>query len=142
MTKKFDIYERRRARVLVMQSLYEFLLTRHNPDEIAEHVIAESRYYQYADQAYFAEVWRGVALEAEAIKQQLAPYLNCAPEAVAPVELAILVLSTWELLHRPDVPRKVILDEAVELAKTYGGTEGHQLVNGVLDKLAAEIRKK
>jgi len=59
---------------------------------------------------------------------------------LAPIERALLVIGTWELKHRPDIPYRVVIDEAVELAKSYGGTDGHKFVNGVLDKLAPELR--
>jgi len=71
----------------------------------------------------------------------IAPHSARAPADLSPIERAILVIGAWELTHRPDVPYKVVIDEAVELAKDFGATDGHRYVNGVLDKLAARLRE-
>ncbi len=68
------------------------------------------------------------------------PQLDRRLKDLAPIERALLVIGAWELAHRPDIPYRVVIDEAVEIAKTYGGTDGHKFVNGVLDKLAPELR--
>ena len=68
------------------------------------------------------------------------PYLDRKASELSPVEKSILTIGTWELLREPDVPYRVAINEAVELAKSYGGTDGHKYVNGVLDKLAANAR--
>ena len=70
----------------------------------------------------------------------VAPKLDRKPGELAPIERALLVMGTWELVHRLDIPYRVVIDEAVEVAKSYGGTDGHKFVNGVLDKLAGEVR--
>ena len=69
-----------------------------------------------------------------------APYLDRAPKDLSPIEKSILAIGAWELLHAPDVPFRVAINEAVELAKSYGGTDGYKYVNGVLDQLAAATR--
>ena len=71
---------------------------------------------------------------------RFAPYLDRAPEQLSPIEKGVLVIGAWELLRAPDTPYRVVINEAVELAKAYGGTDGHKYVNGVLDKLAAASR--
>ena len=68
------------------------------------------------------------------------PRLDRRVKDLAPIERALLVIGAWELAHRPDIPYRVVIDEAVELAKAYGGTDGHKFVNGVLDKLAPQLR--
>jgi len=70
----------------------------------------------------------------------LTPHLDRKPSELSPVERAILVIGAWELERRADIPYKVVINEAVELAKVFGGTDGHRFVNGVLDKLAADAR--
>ena len=74
------------------------------------------------------------------LQSAYAPYLDRKPAEVSPIEKSILTIGAWELLHAPDVPFRVAINEAVELAKAYGGTDGHKYVNGVLDKLAANAR--
>ena len=71
---------------------------------------------------------------------RIAPHLDRKPEQLSPIEKALLVIGAWELVNRVEIPYKVVINEAVELAKAYGGTDGHKFVNGVLDKLAAEVR--
>ena len=130
---------RRGARALVLQGLYQRQLAG-NADEAIRLQLVESDGYAAADPDYLAELWRGATGEYEALLGRIAPHSARATAALSPIERAILVIGAWELVHRPDVPYKVVIDEAVELAKDYGGTDGHRYVNGVLDKLAAELR--
>ncbi len=85
-------------------------------------------------------MWDGIAGEYDALLASLAPCLDRKPTEVSPVERAILVIGAWELLRRMEIPYKVVINEAVELAKVYGGTDGYRYVNGVLDKYAAGAR--
>jgi N utilization substance protein B len=82
----------------------------------------------------------GVVRESEALDERLRPYLDRPVAALSPVEHAVLLVGAYELLHRIETPYRVVINEAVELAKAYGGTDGHKYVNGVLDRLAAEAR--
>jgi len=116
---------RRRARELVLQGLYERQLAGSPDDAIGP---------------YFRELWRGVSGGYDQLLATVAPKLDRKPGELAPIERALLVIGTWELVHRPDIPYRVVIDEAVEVAKSYGGTDGHKFVNGVLDKLAGEVR--
>ena len=70
----------------------------------------------------------------------MAPDVARGMDALAPIERALLVIGAWELRHRADIPYRVVINEAVELAKRYGGTDGHRFVNGVLDRVAARLR--
>ena len=130
---------RRRARELVLQGLYERQLAGSPDDAIAASLMATPEFAE-ADGAYFHELWRGVSAEYEALLRAIEPKIDRKLTALAPVERALLVIGAWELMHRPDIPYRVIIDEAVELAKAYGGTDGHKFVNGVLDKLAPVLR--
>ena len=130
---------RRRARELVLQGLYERQLAGTRADVVAGDLAASGGFAR-ADQAYFGELWSGAAGNYDALLGRVAPHLVRAAAGLSPVERAILVIGAWELLHRLEIPYRVVINEAVELAKSYGGTDGHKFVNGVLDKLAAEVR--
>jgi transcription antitermination protein NusB len=130
---------RRRARELVLQGLYQRQLAGQADAQIRDD-LAASPGYARADQAYFEELWRGVATEYDALIARCAPILVRSTAGLSPVERAVLAIGAWELTYRPDIPYRVVINEAVELAKSYGGTDGHKFVNGVLDKLAPEVR--
>ncbi|MCC6197237.1 MAG: transcription antitermination factor NusB [Burkholderiales bacterium] len=130
---------RRRSRELVLQGLYQRQLSGNAPRAVRDD-LAASPGYQRADQPYFDELWRGVTDGYDALLAALAPHLARKPAELSPIERAILLIGAWELAHRPDVPYKVVINEAVELAKVFGATDGHRFVNGVLDKLAADAR--
>ncbi len=85
-------------------------------------------------------LWAGVTAEYDALVELVSPELDRRAAELSPIERAILVIGAWELAHRPEIPCRVVINEAIELAKSYGGTDGHKFVNGVLDKLAATLR--
>jgi N utilization substance protein B len=130
---------RRRARELVLQGLYQWLLAGTEPATIRIQ-LAESGGFGKCDAQFFDGLWQGVTGEFAAVLAAFAPYLDRSPDQLSPIEKAVLVIGAWELLRAPDIPYRVTINEAVELAKTYGGTDGHKYVNGVLDKLAQAIR--
>jgi len=130
---------RRRSRELVLQGLYQWQLAGNDPEAIRQQ-LAESRGYERADPAYFRELWDGARREYDALLADLAPHSARTPAGLSPIERSILVIGAWELAHRPEIPYRVVINEAVDLAKAYGGTDGHKYVNGVLDKLAARLR--
>jgi N utilization substance protein B len=130
---------RRRARELVLQGLYQRRLSHNGAAEVRMQ-LAESPGYERADADYFDELWRGLAEGADAQVERLASVLHRPPSELSPVERAILAIGAWELEHRQDIPYRVVINEAVELAKAYGGTDGHKFVNGVLDRHAASVR--
>ncbi|MFO1412509.1 MAG: transcription antitermination factor NusB [Burkholderiales bacterium] len=131
--------QRRRARELVLQGLYQRQLSGNGAREVREDLVGSPGYLR-ADHDYFDEAWRGTTERQEALEAALAPHLSRKVAELSPVERAILVIGAWELTDRLEIPYKVVINEAVELAKSYGGTDGHRFVNGVLDKLAADVR--
>lgn len=130
---------RRRARELVLQGLYERQLAG-APDDAIAASLAEADGYARADAEYVDALWRGVTSEYGSLLALLAADVDRPVERLSPIERAVLVIGAWELSHRLDIPWRAVIDEAVELAKRYGGTDGYKFVNGVLDKLAPRLR--
>jgi N utilization substance protein B len=130
---------RRRAREFVLQGLYQRQLSGNASAAIREQV-AGAAGFPKADEAYFDVLWAGVTAEYDALVQLVAPGLDRRAAELSPIERAIIVIGAWELAHRPEIPCRVVINEAIELAKSYGGTDGHKFVNGVLDKLAVTLR--
>jgi N utilization substance protein B len=92
------------------------------------------------DIMYFRDLLRGVHREQAELDKLLEPFLDRPLKEVDPVELAIVRLGAYELKHRIDVPYKVVINEGIEMAKRFGGTEGHKFVNSILDKLSRRLR--
>jgi N utilization substance protein B len=132
-------HSRRLAREFALQGVYEWLVAGNDLRAI-EHRLAELNNFEQADQQLLGTILAGVVREAGALEARLVPYLDRAVAALSPVEHAVLLVGAYELLHRIETPYRVVINEAVELAKAYGGTDGHKYVNGVLDRLAAESR--
>ena len=136
---KGRIATRRVARSLAMQALYQWHMAGQNLNEIEAQFRVDND-FAGVDGAYFHELLTGVAHNKSEIDGHIAPHLDRPLAELDPVELAILRLSTYELSKRLDVPYRVVINEGIELAKTYGATDGHKFVNGVLDKLAPQLR--
>jgi len=130
---------RRLSRLLAVQSTYQWLLSAEEPGAI-EAFAQESEDYAAADRSYFEDCFYGVVRNATALREQMAPALDRGLHLVSPVEHAILLLGCYELMHHLEVPYRVVINEAVELAKSLGGNEGHRYINGVLDRLAPLCR--
>jgi len=122
-----------------MQGVYQWLLSGSDPAMIRTQ-LAEAAGFAKCDTLFFDGLWQGVTGEFDALVAAFAPFLDRKATDLSPVEKSILTIGAWELLREPDVPYRVAINEAVELAKSYGGTDGHKYVNGVLDKLAASAR--
>jgi len=132
---------RRRSRELALQGLYSWLLAGQPVSDIAAQ-LEESKGFERADHAYFSSLMRGAIEQQGTLEEALAPCLDRKVWELSPVERGILLLGAWELKNAPDVPYRVVINEAVELAKSFGGTDGHKYVNGVLDKLAKSLRER
>ena len=131
---------RRKSREFALQGLYEWLLGGADAGVVDAHV-REQDGFDKCDLAYFDLLLHGIIREAVAIDVHIAAHIDRKAELLSPVEHAALMIGTFELMRCIEVPYKVAINEAVELAKSFGGTDGHKYVNGVLDKAAAELRR-
>ena len=132
---------RRRAREFALQAIYQWLLNESAAETLLGQ-LQEQKEFSKSDQALAEALLRGVLGNAGAMRELLTPYLDREVKSLSPVEHALLLLSAFELRDHAQTPYRVIINEAIELAKSFGGTDGHKYVNGVLDKLAAELRPK
>jgi len=130
---------RRRSREFALQGLYSWLLAGQPVSEITAQ-LEELKGFERADRAYFSRLISGAIEQQGTLEETLAPCLDRKVRELSPVERSILLLGAWELKNAAEVPYKVVINEAVELAKSFGGTDGHKYVNGVLDKLAKSLR--
>jgi N utilization substance protein B len=131
--------QRHRARELAVQGIYEWRLSGKSAVEIEKATRDEKSLGRY-DTEFFGQLLRGAIAQQEMLSAQIAPHLDRAVNELSPVEFAVVLLGAYELTQHPEVPYRVVINEAVELAKTFGGSDGHKFVNGVLDKLAAQVR--
>jgi transcription antitermination protein NusB len=130
---------RRRAREFAVQGIYQRLIG--GQDEAAIQVQAESvAGFDKADRELYLALLRETGTEEAALIAELVPHIDRAWDEVSPIERCILLVGACELKLHPETPYRVIINEAIELAKTFGGTDGHKFVNGVLDKLAVLLR--
>jgi N utilization substance protein B len=131
--------QRSRSRSLAIQALYQWQLAGQDIGSIIDHFMIEQDSRKF-DTEYFTELVRAVPTRLDELDAALAPCVDRALESVDPVERAILRLGVYELIEHPEIPYRVIINEAVELAKTFGAEKGHRYVNGVLDKAARALR--
>ena len=131
---------RHKARELALQGIYSWQMSK-NAIEQVELALATSNDMQKVDLAYFQSLLRGVAKDVDAVDTAIRPYLGRLPEELDPIEQAILRMATFELTQRMAVPYRVIINEAIELAKTFGAEESHKFINGALDKAVRTLRK-
>ena len=130
---------RRRARELAIQGVYQWRLTGDDIGDIEKQIREEKGLGRY-DSEFFHALLQGVLAQHLELEKIVTPYLDRTLAELSPVEFAVLMLGAFELSHHPEIPYRVVINEAVELAKTFGGTDGHKFVNGVLDKLAVQVR--
>jgi N utilization substance protein B len=127
-------HARRQAREVALQALYAWQLSGGDPLEEAR------SNDDYAKTEFLEDLVRGVAGRAAELEQLIAPHLDREFARLSPIERAILYIGAYELAHHPATPFKVVLNEAVELGKSFGASEGYRFVNGVLEKIAAQLR--
>ncbi len=127
------------ARRAVVQALYQWEMTQQSRLDIEKHFLADDS-LKKSDTDYFHELIREIPRLVEELDTNLAPYIDRSISQVDPIERAVLRLAAYEMLHHPEIPYRVVLNEAIELSRTFGSDNGYRFVNGILDKMGAEIR--
>ena len=122
-----------------MQGIYQWIYTGHRAEVVLRN-LSELEDFERADRDFLTAELKGTIGEADDLRARLEPFADRKWDEVSPIEKAILLLGAWELVHNPEIPYRVTINEAIELGKRFGGTDGHKYVNGVLDKLAAAVR--
>ena len=130
---------RRRAREFVLQGLYQWRVSG-NDEAAIEAYLRDIDDFDKADREFFAGLLRGVLAQRQVLEGTLQDYLDRPFSELSTIEACVLLAGAFELSNYPQTPYRVIINESIELAKTYGGTDGHKYVNGVLDRLAASLR--
>ena len=131
--------KRHQARRLALQALYQWQVTGDDLGDISSQFVAENDSDKY-DIDYFRDLFQGVPTHLDELDRELQPLIDRDIERVDLVERAALRLGVYELLHHPEVPFRVVINESVELAKGFGADKGHRYVNGVLDKVSHKVR--
>jgi N utilization substance protein B len=121
------------ARRLALQALYRWQLNSGPWQDLVQEFGTEAQ-TQHADQEYFRTLIEGICTAHEQLDAALAPLLDRKPSELDPIEHAALLIGSYELQHRPEIPFRVVLNEAVGLARRFGATDGYKFVNGVLDR--------
>lgn len=134
------ISPRRRARECTVQALYSWLISK-NPIEEVEVTFLTEEDMKGVDKPYFRKLLRDTAHNIDTLEAWLSPRLDRKLNELNPIEHAILLMAADELKYQQDVPYKVVINEAIEVAKVFGAEESHKYINGVLDKLALSMRK-
>ncbi|MDG2947893.1 transcription antitermination factor NusB [Bisgaard Taxon 10/6] len=132
---------RRRARECAVQALYSWAVSNNDAAEVELNFIAEQD-IKGADVPYFRKLFRNTVAYLEPVDATIAPFLDRAADELTPIEKAVLRLATYELKYEPDVPYKVAINEAIEVAKTFGAEDSHKYINGVLDRIAPALGRK
>jgi len=130
---------RHRAREFALQGLYQWLLNNEPASTVVSH-IRNAHGFDKADGEYFTELLNGAIAQSVELRETLAPTVDRPIAELSPVEHAVLLLGAWELKNKREIPYRVVINEAVEVAKSFGGIDGHKYVNGVLDRLAGRLR--
>ena len=130
---------RRRAREFAVQALYQVALNKIPAPEVAQH-IRESNDYRHADGELFTAIFFGAHDNQREYMQIIRPLLDRDENLINPIERSVLLVAVHELKAMPETPYPVIINEAIEVTKTFGGTDSHKFINGILDKLVAQLR--
>jgi N utilization substance protein B len=131
--------KRHKSREFALRALYQWQVTGQDVGDIINQYLASNDVRKF-DVPYFQDLFRGVPTHLDELDAHLDPLLDRGVEQVDLVERALLRLGAYELQHHPEIPYRVVINEAVELAKEYGAEQGHRYVNGVLDKLSESLR--
>jgi len=139
--ERYSISARKRSRRSVVQAYYQWLITKQPVSEIILEFRLDRNETQKADIKYFKELLNGMVTDRKEIEKKLTPFLDRPDKDLDPVENAVLHLGTYELLFQPDIPYKVVINEAIDLARMFGAEQSHKYINSVLDKLAHKHRQ-
>ena len=134
------IKKRKHARDKVLQALYQWQLSGEDLDWIKQHYLEEQG-VSSGDEAYFLELLYKIPTQVGDLDSAYGKYVENFVDHLDPIECNILRIATYEFLHHLEIPYKVVINEAINLAKTYGADESHKFINGVLDPLAMEMRQ-
>ena len=130
---------RRLSRELAMQGVYQWIFTGATPAVVLRN-LKDLDGFGAADAEFLKAELKGTIGTADELRAKVEPLADRKWDEVSPIERAILLIGAWELVHNPAIPYRVTINEAIELGKRFGGTDGHKYVNGILDKLAAAVR--
>jgi len=130
---------RHRAREFALQGLYQWLLNNEDATKVVNN-IRGAHGFEKADGEYFADLLRGTIKQSVELREEFTPLVDRGIGELSPIEHAVLLIGAYELKNHVEIPYRVVINEAVELTKSFGGIDGHKYVNGVLDKLAAQLR--
>ena len=130
---------RHRAREFALQGLYQWLLNNEEATKVVNN-IRGAHGFDKADGEYFADLLRGTIKQSVELREVFTPLVDRGIGELSPIEHAVLLIGAYELKNHIEIPYRVVINEAVELTKSFGGIDGHKYVNGVLDKLAAQLR--
>ena len=133
------ISARTRARRLAVQGLYEWQVSGNSEESIVAQFLQEKE-MKNVDKDYFKELLTNIPRQQKELDDYITPHISRSLEEIDLVECAVLRLGAYELAHRLDIPYRVVINEAVELAKMFGADQGHKFVNGIMDKMAAQLR--
>lgn len=138
-SRKKKINNRRKSRELVMKSVYRGLVNQIDITQIKKDIQDDPDFIR-ADQDLYEEILSGVFKNIDSLKQEIESYIDRSYEELSPIELSIIYFSLYELKYSLSVPYKVVINEAVEIAKTYGGADGYKYINGILNQAAKANR--
>ncbi|HEV7816048.1 MAG TPA: transcription antitermination factor NusB [Janthinobacterium sp.] len=130
---------RHRAREFALQGLYQWLLNNEDAATVVNNIRA-AHGFDKADADHFSVLLYGAIKDSVALRASLAPLIDRGIAELSPIEHGVLLIGAFELKNNLEIPYRVVINEAVELTKSFGGIDGHKYVNGVLDKLAAQWR--
>ena len=134
-----DVSARRISRILAIQGIYSYLHAEEKNSEIIDY-LSEQDLYTSADLVFFRDIFNNTLKNIVELRELITPFLNISIDRLSKVEEAVMLVATYELKERIDIPLNTVINEAVEVDKCLGSNEGHRIVNGVLDKLAKKLR--
>ena len=135
------INNRRKSRELAMKSIYRGLVNTFDLKQIQKDIRDDPDFIR-ADEEFYIEILKGVFKNLETLKLEIISYIDRSYEELSPIELSIIYSSLYELKYSPSVPYKVVINEAIEVAKSFGGADGFKYINGILNQAAAKNRKQ